>query len=205
MILLMAKKPDRAKPGSLVISETSTSTWSFHLRRVGADGRLYMGGEAPPAICGRALGWDTKQPLSNWGKKSHIPESWCSDCSQAARDETMKGMLLPALDIAGKGLEPDGFITTESFSKLDRIDSRPRYGTRAAAARFAVRDIGLHEDKDLADGDTFLVGRVRRATSFANGCFTEVLVLGDVVTYEIRKGKPVLKKSKTAAAPKKLR
>ena len=68
----------------LVVSETSTSSWNYHLRRV-TDGKLFMNGGAPPALCGRPLGWDTKIKLASWGAKSHIPETWCSACAAEAK------------------------------------------------------------------------------------------------------------------------
>ncbi len=72
-----------AKP-TLIISETSTSTWNYHLRRV-EGGKTYMSGGAPAAVCGRQLGWDTKIPLNAWGTKSHIPQTWCSRCGDEAK------------------------------------------------------------------------------------------------------------------------
>jgi hypothetical protein len=68
---------------NLVIAETDTSTWSYHLREV-VDGRLFLGGGAPPALCGAKLGWDTLIPLRAWGQRSHIPESWCKACAAAS-------------------------------------------------------------------------------------------------------------------------
>ncbi len=70
---------------NLVIAETATSMWSYHLRQV-EDGRLYPGGGAPPALCGAKLGWDTKIPLTAWGIKDHIPSSWCATCATKAGD-----------------------------------------------------------------------------------------------------------------------
>jgi hypothetical protein len=67
--------------GRVVIAETATSMWNYHLRKV-EDGKLYLGGGAPPALCGRKLGWDTKIPLTAWGTKSHIPQSWCKECER---------------------------------------------------------------------------------------------------------------------------
>ena len=186
---------EKAPPGSLVIAETSTSTWNYHIRRVGPDGKLYFGGAAPPALCGRSLGWDTKQPIANWGVKSHIPETWCSDCYDVARDELVKSALLPAMDIAQKGLKPVGWVAAVNFSGLKSLEGRPRYKTCALAAKNATMDLGKTKSAD-ADGLSFLVGRVQHSTSFANGCFTEVFVLGDVVTYEMCRGKPVVKKTK---------
>lgn len=65
----------------LVIAETSTSTWNYHLRRVVND-RLFFGGGAPSALCGAKLGWDTLIPLSTWGQDSHVPATWCATCAR---------------------------------------------------------------------------------------------------------------------------
>lgn len=63
--------------------------WNYHLRRpaLGAQGEpvLFPGGGAPAALCGKALGWDTKTPLEAWGGESHIPQSWCGDCHAIAQ------------------------------------------------------------------------------------------------------------------------
>lgn len=69
---------------ALVIAETATSTWSYHLRRV-EGGKTFLTGAAPSALCGQKLGWDTRIPLKAYGTKSHIPESWCSKCRDEAR------------------------------------------------------------------------------------------------------------------------
>lgn len=66
----------------IVISETATSTWHYHLREVGPEG-LKPGGGAPPALCGARLGWDTKIPLEAWGIKDHIPSVWCDKCGDS--------------------------------------------------------------------------------------------------------------------------
>ncbi len=65
--------------GDLIISETATSMWSYHLRVVGPEGPKY-GGRAPTALCGKALGWDTTMPIAAWGKPSHVPMRFCSSC-----------------------------------------------------------------------------------------------------------------------------
>jgi hypothetical protein len=65
----------------LVIAETATSTWNYHLREV-KDGKLYPGGAAPPALCGKQLGWDTKIPLESWKISTIGAESWCTDCDR---------------------------------------------------------------------------------------------------------------------------
>jgi hypothetical protein len=67
----------------IVISETETSTYSYHLRKV-VGGRLYLGGGAPAALCGARLAWDTQFPISAWGKKDHIPSKWCRACATLA-------------------------------------------------------------------------------------------------------------------------
>jgi hypothetical protein len=70
-----------------VIAETSASTWNYHIREVVND-TFYYGGGAPRALCGQALGWDTRIPISAWalrgGMKSNLPESWCAECGRAA-------------------------------------------------------------------------------------------------------------------------
>jgi hypothetical protein len=66
----------------LVVSETATSTWHYHLREVGEEG-LKLGGGAPPAICGAKLGWDTKIPIKAWGVRDGY-SSWCEECRKKA-------------------------------------------------------------------------------------------------------------------------
>jgi len=62
----------------LVIAETETSTYHYHLRIV-KDGIYWFGGGAPPALCGRELGWDTRMPLTAWGIKDGYSK-WCAKC-----------------------------------------------------------------------------------------------------------------------------
>ncbi len=59
----------------LVICETATATYHYHLREAGSCG---------PALCGQAVGWDTKIPLTAWGVKDHIPSRWCQRCKEIA-------------------------------------------------------------------------------------------------------------------------
>lgn len=71
----------------LVVSETKTSTWTYHLRLV-VPGEEKYGGGAGPALCGRELGWDTKIPLSAYGaRRDHIPTSYCEVCRKIAEDK----------------------------------------------------------------------------------------------------------------------
>lgn len=66
-------------PRVLVISETATSVWSYHLREV-VDGKRYEGGGAPAALCGKPLGWDTRIQLRAWGSQNHVHATWCMRC-----------------------------------------------------------------------------------------------------------------------------
>ena len=70
-----------------VIAETATATWHYHWREV-VDGRLHLGGGAPPALCGEKLGWDTRIQPSVYGTKCHIPEVWCAACEAIRKERT---------------------------------------------------------------------------------------------------------------------
>ncbi|APU88920.1 hypothetical protein Rctr197k_114 [Virus Rctr197k] len=71
--------------GSLVISETPSGTWHYHLRVIGPEG-FKPGGGAPPALCGRALGWDTFALIESWNKKSGgVSVVYCAACTAAAK------------------------------------------------------------------------------------------------------------------------
>lgn len=75
---------DPPRQSDLVIAETNTSMWNYHLRVV-VDGKKYLTGGAPPALCGRKLGWDTKIPLRAWGNDNHAFASWCDTCATIAK------------------------------------------------------------------------------------------------------------------------
>lgn len=66
----------------LVIAETRTSTWHYHLRELAPEEEPKLGGlpSGTQALCGNPnLGWDVLIPLTAWGiqdKTSH----WCSAC-----------------------------------------------------------------------------------------------------------------------------
>ena len=75
----------------LIISETASAVWNYHLREV-QDGQEKYGGGAGDALCGRKLGWDTEIPLSVYGTKSHIPEHWCKKCLEIARGRNIPGV-----------------------------------------------------------------------------------------------------------------
>jgi hypothetical protein len=70
----------------IVIAETVSGVWSYHLREVGPEG-LKLGGGAPPALCGAKLGWDTQIPLEAWGTEDRIPSTWCDECKKLAEDK----------------------------------------------------------------------------------------------------------------------
>jgi hypothetical protein len=77
----------------IVISETSVSVWSYHLRQVGEDGVFLGGKQGLVALCGAPLGWDTSIPLSAWKCSSHLPQTWCSACEKIARQLGVKELL----------------------------------------------------------------------------------------------------------------
>lgn len=72
----------------LLIAETASSTWNYHLRLV-EEGQEKFGGGAGPALCGAKLGWDTEIPLTVYGTKSHLPEKWCSKCQELAKAQKL--------------------------------------------------------------------------------------------------------------------
>ena len=79
----MKKKVPRE--GDLIICETASSTWNYHLRQIGPEGPMYGGG-AGNALCGQKLGWDTLIPLDQYGSPpDHIPIHWCSECAELAK------------------------------------------------------------------------------------------------------------------------
>lgn len=186
----MSKQSEKAKPGTFVIAETASSSWNYHLRRIGEDGKLFPNGNAPPAVCGRALGWDTKIPLTAWGKRSHIPETWCLECAQGAGDSLVRASVLPALDIARNGLKSGGWIATTDLRKL-QIGGRALRRTAAEAAKQAGAELWILEQAKLAPGSTFMVGEALRSSTYISGVFTEVWVVERFLTYVVGKdGRP---------------
>lgn len=71
----------------LVIAETVTGNYHYHLRLVGAEGVRLGGGTNLLALCGAKLGWDTQVPLAAWGQQDHIPSHWCRQCEELATKE----------------------------------------------------------------------------------------------------------------------
>ena len=77
----------------IVISETRTSTWHYHLREIPEGEEPNHNGlpTGTKALCGNDnLGWDTQIPLERWGHKSHIPTGWCAECARLAGLEAPK-------------------------------------------------------------------------------------------------------------------
>jgi hypothetical protein len=75
----------------LIISETASSSWNYHLRLVD-EGQEKYGGGAEEALCGEKLGWDTKVPLKVYGIVSHLKEHWCKKCLEIARKTNLPGV-----------------------------------------------------------------------------------------------------------------
>lgn len=74
----------------LIVCETATATWHYHLRIVGFDGPKFGGAYNMRALCGRTFGWDTKVPVSAYGRKGHLPEVWCEQCQKIAIEKGYK-------------------------------------------------------------------------------------------------------------------
>jgi len=70
----------------LIIAESRTSNWVYHLRELADGEEPHYGGlpSGTKALCGdNPFGWDVKIPLTSWGRKgSHIPERFCAKCSE---------------------------------------------------------------------------------------------------------------------------
>jgi hypothetical protein len=71
-------------PERFVVCETRSSTWRYHIRELPEGEGPKLGGlpQGTRALCGYDnVGWDTQIPLEAWGRRSHIPESWCTQCA----------------------------------------------------------------------------------------------------------------------------
>jgi len=78
------------KQKRLMVCESSTSMWNYHLRIV-KEGEEKLGGGAGKSLCDKPMGWDTNIPLSAYGSVSHIDETWCKICYQIASKAEMPG------------------------------------------------------------------------------------------------------------------
>ena len=72
------------KAGDLVVCETRSSVWSYHLRVLGNEGFKPGGGDIV-SLCSKKMGWDTRIPLATYGKPGNTPSSWCSVCLDEAK------------------------------------------------------------------------------------------------------------------------
>jgi hypothetical protein len=75
----------------LVVCETATSTWHYHLRVVGREGKK-MGGGAGDSLCEKKMGWDTEIPLESYGIRGGSPGHWCKKCLELAIE---RGHIVP--------------------------------------------------------------------------------------------------------------
>jgi hypothetical protein len=79
----------------VVIAETRSSTWSYHLRELKDDEEPKLSGLpfGTKALCGNEnLGWDTKIPQEAWGMTGHLNEKWCSECARLYHASVMQLM-----------------------------------------------------------------------------------------------------------------
>lgn len=58
----------------LKIVEGVESVWHYHLSNTGLSGY--------PALCGNKNVMNTSIPFSSWGKKGHIPQTYCQKCNE---------------------------------------------------------------------------------------------------------------------------
>ncbi len=64
----------------IVVSETATALWHYHLRRMGPEGPK-PGGGAGPALCGAKLGWDVNLPVEVFmSLEAHDTFKPCEEC-----------------------------------------------------------------------------------------------------------------------------
>ena len=74
------------KPGDLVVSETRTGVWSYHLRLIDEEGFKPSGLFEKKALCGHEMGWDTRVPLDTYGRAINTITHWCSKCLEAVKE-----------------------------------------------------------------------------------------------------------------------
>lgn len=58
------------------IVEGVASVWHYHLSESGLNGK--------PALCGKTEVMHTAVPLSTWGMRSHLHETYCTECERLA-------------------------------------------------------------------------------------------------------------------------
>ena len=73
----------------LVVCETETSSWHYHLRSVETGQEKLSGGINLISLCGKKVGWDTKIPLAvyNNPEKNQNFEKYCLRCEALAKQQ----------------------------------------------------------------------------------------------------------------------
>lgn len=76
---------------SLVVSETETSAWNYHLRILDERGFKMGGSGNLISLCGKKMAWDTLVPAETF-LKTDRPEfgTYCKECKRKA-EELMEG------------------------------------------------------------------------------------------------------------------
>ncbi len=80
---------------TLTVSETVTSTWNYHLRKVGPEGLRPSGGVGLVALCGKKLGWDMEHTSVEYFMQNPEPgRLWhpCSKCHELAIERRLWGV-----------------------------------------------------------------------------------------------------------------
>jgi hypothetical protein len=70
---------------NLKIVEGIEGMWHFHLSKTGLNGQ--------PALCGNKKVMRTEIPLSVWGKKGHLSETYCKECEKLSKKNYTKECL----------------------------------------------------------------------------------------------------------------
>lgn len=70
-----------AGPGGLHVTEGVGGRWHYHLSPPGVNGT---------GLCGAKTMY-TSVPLSSWGMKGHLNETYCSRCAKAGAAELLQG------------------------------------------------------------------------------------------------------------------
>jgi hypothetical protein len=63
----------------LRIVEGVEGIWHYHLSETGLNSH--------PALCGKANVMQTEIPLSAWGKRSHLSETYCKECEKIWKEK----------------------------------------------------------------------------------------------------------------------
>jgi hypothetical protein len=58
----------------LKVVEGVEGIWHYHISETGRNGQ--------PALCGKTNVMSTELPLSLWGKKGHLNETYCEECER---------------------------------------------------------------------------------------------------------------------------